>query len=214
MKRSELELFIMETYNAEADYPWLKYPNYEVFRHCYNRKWFALIMDVPKNKLGLQGEEVLEVVNFKCDPILIDSYDIYDEAGNTVYVVKGQLSWGHKLVIYDAYGNEVGMVVQKVLTFLPKFEIYKNGSYIGCLSKEFSFLTPHYNIDYNGWHIDGTIMEWDYSILNQSGYSIARVSKELFHMTDTYVIDVQDPGNALDALMFVLAIDAEKCSRN
>ena len=143
-----------------------------------------------------------------------DSYDIYDEAGNTVYVVKGQLSWGHKLVIYDAYGNEVGMVVEKVLTFLPKFEIYKNGSYIGCLSKEFSFLTPHYNIDYNGWHIDGTIMEWDYNILDRSGYSIARVSKELFHMTDTYVIDVPDTGNALDALMFVLAIDAEKCSRN
>ena len=67
MKRSELESFIMETYNAEADYPWLKYPNYEVFRHCNNRKWFALIMDVPKNKLGFQGEEVLEVVNFKCD---------------------------------------------------------------------------------------------------------------------------------------------------
>ena len=41
MKRSELESFIMETYNAEADYPWLKYPNYEVFRHCNNRKWFA-----------------------------------------------------------------------------------------------------------------------------------------------------------------------------
>ena len=98
--------------------------------------------------------------------------------------------------------------------FLLKFEIYKNGSYIGCLSKEFSFLTPHCNIDYKGGHIDGTIMEWDYSILDRTGYSIARVSKELFHMTDTYVIDVQNPGNALDALMFVLAIDAEKCSRN
>ena len=57
-------------------------------------------------------------------------------------------------------------------------------------------------------------MEWDYCILDRSGYSIARVSKELVHMTDTYVIDVQDPENALDALMFVLAIDAEKCSRN
>ena len=55
---------------------------------------------------------------------------------------------------------------------------------------------------------------WHYSILDRNGYSIVRVSKELFHMTDTYVIDVQDPGNALDALMFVLAIDAEKCSRN
>ena len=84
-----------------------------------------------------------------------DSYDIYDEAGNTVYVVKGQLSWGHKLVIYDAYGNEVGMVVQKVLTFLPKFEIYKNGSYIGCLSKEFSFLTPIIILI----TIDGILME-------------------------------------------------------
>ena len=41
------------------------------FRHCNNRKWFALIMDVPKNKLGLQGEEMLKVVDFKCDPILI-----------------------------------------------------------------------------------------------------------------------------------------------
>ena len=106
------------------------------------------------------------------------------------------------------------MVVQKIFTLLPKFEIYKNGSYIGCLSKEFSFLTPHYNIDYNGWHIDGTIMEWDYRILDRSGYIVASISKELFRMTDTYVIDVQNPENALDALMFVLAMDAEKCSRN
>ena len=63
MKRNELEAFIMETYNAVADYPWRKSPNHEVFRHCSNRKWFALIMDVPKNKLGLQGEELLDVVN-------------------------------------------------------------------------------------------------------------------------------------------------------
>ena len=43
-------------------------------------------------------------------------------------------------------------------------------------------------------------MEWDYSILDRSGYSIAQVSKELFHMTDTYVIDVPDTGNALDEM--------------
>ncbi|MFR4683325.1 MAG: hypothetical protein ACLT9M_13450 [Anaerobutyricum hallii] len=52
-------------------------------------------------------------------------------------------------------------------------------------------------------------MEWDYSILDQSGYQIAKISKELLRMTDTYVIDVQDPENTLDALMFVLAIDAK-----
>ena len=73
MKRDELETLISETYNADADYPWLKYPNYEVFRHSNNQKWFALIMDVPKDKLGLQGTELLDVVNFKCDPILSGS---------------------------------------------------------------------------------------------------------------------------------------------
>lgn len=28
-----------------------------------------------------------------------DSYDIYDEAGHTVYTVEGKLSWGHRLII-------------------------------------------------------------------------------------------------------------------
>ena len=54
-----------------------------------------------------------------------DSYDIYDETGRVVYQVEGRLSWGHKLVIYDRNGNEVGTVLEKVLTLLPKFEIYK-----------------------------------------------------------------------------------------
>ena len=36
-----------------------------------------------------------------------DSYDIYDENENTVYVVKGQLSWGHCLKIFDTEENEL-----------------------------------------------------------------------------------------------------------
>ena len=79
MNRDDLEQFINENYNAESDYPWLKYPNYEVFRHSNNRKWFALIMDIPKNKLGLPGTEIIDVVNFKCDPLLIGS--LLKEAG-------------------------------------------------------------------------------------------------------------------------------------
>ena len=79
MNRDDLEQFINENYNAESDYPWLKYPNYEVFRHSNNRKWFALIMDIPKNKLGLPGTDIIDVVNFKCDPLLIGS--LSKEAG-------------------------------------------------------------------------------------------------------------------------------------
>ena len=142
-----------------------------------------------------------------------DSYDIYDEYGKSVFTVKGQLSWGHCMKIYDANGLEIGMIQEKILTFLPKFQIYLNNEYVGCISKEFSLFKPVYNIDFNGWHIQGNFMEWDYRILDQSGACVAMVSKELFCWTDTYVLDIKDPQDALATLMLVLAIDAEKCSR-
>ena len=143
----------------------------------------------------------------------LDSYDIYDEAGNTAFVVKGELAWGHQLRVYDAEGNDIGYIKERVFSFLPKFEIYVGERYAGCITKEFTFFSPRFNVDYNGWHVEGDWFEWDYSILNASGQQVATVSKELWNWTDTYVIDVRDPEDALCALMLVLAIDAEKCSR-
>ena len=142
-----------------------------------------------------------------------DSYDIYDEAGNTVFVVKGELSWGHLLRIYDANGREVGCVREKILSFLPRFEMYIRGTYIGCITKELTFFKPQFNIDYNGWSVRGDWFEWDYSIVNSYGSNVATVAKQLWNWTDTYVIDINDSEDALCALMLVLAIDAEKCSR-
>lgn len=63
MNRGQFKQYILETYPCEANHPWIKYPNNEVFRHPGNRKWFALVMDVPKNKLGLAGSDVIDVVN-------------------------------------------------------------------------------------------------------------------------------------------------------
>ena len=143
-----------------------------------------------------------------------DSYDVYDEAGNTVYTVKGELSWGHLLKIYDAKGFEVASVSEKVFSFLPRFEMYFGENYVGCIKKEFSFFKPKFTIDYNGWQVEGDWFEWDYSILGSSGRKLATVSKEIFNWTDTYTIDVVNENDTLFALMLVLAIDAEKCSRD
>lgn len=143
-----------------------------------------------------------------------DSYDIFDESGDTLYTVRGQLSWGHCMKIYDAHDNEIGMIQEKLFTFMPKFEIYLDNQYMGCISKEFTFFKPAFDIDYNGWHVEGDFWEWDYQILDSCGHCVATVTKELFNWTDTYTIDVENPEDALGALMLVLAIDAEKCSRN
>ena len=73
MNREQLEKYLCETYAADRDHPWIKYPNYAVFRHGDNRKWFAVIMEIPQSRLGLDGDEMMAVVNFKCDPALIGS---------------------------------------------------------------------------------------------------------------------------------------------
>lgn len=143
-----------------------------------------------------------------------DSYDIFDEGGHTLYTVKGQLAWGHLLKIYNAQGDEIGTVKQKLFTLLPRFEIYQGERYLGCITKEFTFFRPKFNIDFNGWHVEGNFFEWDYSILDLQGNYVATVTKELWNWTDTYSIDVSNPADALYALMLVLAIDAEKCSRS
>ena len=143
-----------------------------------------------------------------------DSYDIYDEDGNVVYTVEGKLSWGHCLHILNSVGEHIGTVRERVLTLLPKFEMYVGDSYVGCIQKEFTFFTPRFDIDCNGWQVEGSFMEWDYTVRSGCGCLVATISKELLHWTDTYSIDVVDPADALCALMLVLAIDAEKCSRS
>ena len=74
MNRKELEAYLSETYSAEADRPWAKYPDYLVFRHRGNRKWFALLMTVSRKALGLPGDGALDIVNVKCDPLLTGSF--------------------------------------------------------------------------------------------------------------------------------------------
>ena len=52
---------------------WLKFPDYIVFRNRKNKKWFAIIMDIEKSRLGLEDEGKIDIIDLKCDPILIGS---------------------------------------------------------------------------------------------------------------------------------------------
>jgi len=74
MKRETLERYIEETYGAIGERLFAKYPSFMVFRHGHNRKWFAVIMEIPKEKLGLSGGGDIQVVNVKCDTRLIGSF--------------------------------------------------------------------------------------------------------------------------------------------
>lgn len=74
MNREASERYITETYSTGADHPWAAYPNYAVFRHASNRKWFAVVLEVPWKSLGQPGEGGVDVLNVKCDPLLTGSF--------------------------------------------------------------------------------------------------------------------------------------------
>lgn len=73
MTRKDIEKHMLETYGCEPEYPWLRFPGYAVYRHSENRKWFAVVMDLSKRKFGIDEDGIVDVMNLKCDPILIGS---------------------------------------------------------------------------------------------------------------------------------------------
>ena len=114
--------------------------------------------------------------------------------------------------IYDAFGNEQGLIEEKVLSFMPKFRMYVNGELTGEIRKELTLFRPRFNLDCNGWQVNGDIFEWNYAVTDSWQNIICSVSKQVLRLTDTYEIDVANPADALYCLMIVLAIDAAKCS--
>ena len=79
MIRKDFEKLIEEKYSVEPEYPWQSAPSFAVFRHDINKKWFAVIMTITKDKLGLDSTEEINVVNLKCDPLFMGS--VLNETG-------------------------------------------------------------------------------------------------------------------------------------
>ena len=59
--------YIRKKYKILPEYPWRRYDSNAVFRHADNKKWFALVMDVQRDKLGIPGAEYVDVINLKID---------------------------------------------------------------------------------------------------------------------------------------------------
>lgn len=141
-----------------------------------------------------------------------DTYDVYDERGAARYYVRAELfALGHHIHIYRKdTGEEVGAIHQRLLTFLPKFDIEIGGRIVGSVSKELSLLRPRYVVDYQDWSVEGDILEWNYSVCSR-GMEVMSIHKEWLSWGDTYLLDYRNPAFELPGLMIVLAIDAANC---
>lgn len=70
--REEFEALVSDRYGVRADYPFEEDFTTGVFRH-ESGKWFAIAMRVAPRRLGLSGEENMDIVNLKCAPEVIET---------------------------------------------------------------------------------------------------------------------------------------------
>ncbi|MGM9953540.1 MAG: MmcQ/YjbR family DNA-binding protein [Intestinibaculum porci] len=63
---------ILNQYDVKPDFPWdeKQYQTYGTFRHADTRKWFALIMNIPMDKLLKNKDQTLvDIINLKSDTL-------------------------------------------------------------------------------------------------------------------------------------------------
>ncbi|QPK93598.1 MmcQ/YjbR family DNA-binding protein [Actinomyces sp. zg-332] len=60
--------YITNNLSVKPKFPWSKNPNYATFHAKENDKWFAIVVSISKTKLGLDGEEEIEIMNLKALP--------------------------------------------------------------------------------------------------------------------------------------------------
>ena len=78
MNRQQYLDYCYNEFGTSPDYPFDDIGKTAVLRHSYNRKWYALIMRLPKSKLGIKSEEYADVVNLKLPTQMIDSFGAED----------------------------------------------------------------------------------------------------------------------------------------
>lgn len=72
-QRERIMDYIQNRYGTDPEHLWAKYPNYVVFRQSASRKWFAVIMDIPRSRLELDGDGLVDVMDLKCGAIMVGS---------------------------------------------------------------------------------------------------------------------------------------------
>ena len=106
MDRQTVFDYIKKKYHVLPEYPWRKYDSNAVFRHTDNKKWFALVMDVQGNKLGLSGSEYIDVVNLKMDDLFFRDIIIKEDGIMPAYHMN-KMHWVTVLLNgMDSFGEE------------------------------------------------------------------------------------------------------------
>jgi uncharacterized protein YxjI len=139
-----------------------------------------------------------------------DNFHVLDEAGRSAFFVNGKaFSWGSKLSFQNMEGRELAFISQKLLTFRPKYEIYRDGALFAEIVKEFSWFKKEFTLDVpgpNDYTINGSFWDYRYEFL-RGGRVVAQVSRAFWSWTHCYGVEIADGEDDVSVLCAAIVID-------
>lgn len=139
-----------------------------------------------------------------------DDFSITDEDGSDCFFVKGiPFSWENNLSFQDVDGIEVAHISQKLMNFFPKYAILIEDEAYAHLIKEFTWFGKSFTLDVpgpNDYTIEGSFWNHEF-VFKKQDKVVARVSKEVWSLTDSYGVDIPEAGHDVEILSACIIID-------
>lgn len=64
---------VRDIYGDELEFLWKNFPDNAIWRRKDNRKWYGVLLTVSKKKLGLESDEIVEIIDLREQPEMIKS---------------------------------------------------------------------------------------------------------------------------------------------
>lgn len=140
-----------------------------------------------------------------------DDFHIQDETEQNVYFVDGKaFSLGEQLSFQDLSGNELAYIRQKLLSWGPTYEIYRQGELQAVVKKQlFTLFRCRFTVDVpgpNDLEAEGDFLDMEYTFA-RGGRPVAQVSKQWFAWSDSYGVDIAEGEDELLILASTVVID-------
>ncbi len=127
---------------------------------------------------------------------------VKDEFEQDVYEISSEFfTIGDKTTVKDMMGSTIAYIEQRLLHFMPHYDIYIKGELTCSIAKKFKLFANNYELT-NGYTIKGNFMALNFSIYDETGKEVGLLSRKFFSIGDKYTIEIYDE----DKLPLVLSI--------
>ncbi len=140
-----------------------------------------------------------------------DDFTIQDEHGRDVFLVDGKaFTMRDRLKLKGLDGRELADIHRKVLSLGPAYVIERDGRKTEIRKHLFTLLRAKFTVDVpgpNDLEAQGDLLGHEYAFRDASGREVARVSRKLFSLADTYGVEVSDGADDVTILCAAIVID-------